>query len=91
MLKRFVLTFLLFAPTVSFSGEFTDKSKVFVENLGKEVVEKVSDINISDNQNNYSVKNMGQLSYVSTQTLLSLRFELINNFIEKTIVHKTPL
>ena len=42
MLKRFVLTFLLLTPTITISGGLTDKSKSFVENLGKEVVEKVS-------------------------------------------------
>ena len=50
MLKRFLLTFLLLTPTISFSDGLADKSKFFVENLGKEVVEKVSDINISDNE-----------------------------------------
>ena len=61
MLKRFVLTFLLLTPTISISGGLTDKSKSFVENLGKEVVEKVSDVNISDNQRLQNFK-----TYLST-------------------------
>ena len=40
-------------------------------------------LNVSNNKNYFSVKNMGQLSYVSMQTFLSLRFELMNNFMEK--------
>ena len=62
MLKRFVLTFLLLTPNISFSEGLADKSKFFVENLGKEVVEKVSDVNISDNER---LQNFKQL-YLST-------------------------
>tara|TARA_Y100000766_G_C18704482_1_gene505858 strand:- start:97 stop:351 length:255 start_codon:yes stop_codon:yes gene_type:complete len=62
MLKRFVLTFLLLAPTLSYSEGLTDKSKVFVENLGKEVVEKVSNVNITDNQRLQNFKKL----YLST-------------------------
>ena len=62
MLKRFVLTFFLLTPTISISGGLTDKSKSFVENLGKEVVEKVSDVNISDNQRLQNFKKL----YLST-------------------------
>ena len=39
-----------------------DKSKIFVENLGKEVVEKVSNVNISDNQRLQNFKKL----YLST-------------------------
>ena len=42
MLKRFVLTFLLLTPTITISGGLADKSKSFVENLGKEVVKTVA-------------------------------------------------
>ena len=62
MLKRFVLTFLLLTPTITISGGLTDKSKSFVENLGKEVVEKVSDVNISDNQRQQNFEKL----YLST-------------------------
>ena len=62
MLKRFVLTFLLLTPTISISEGLADKSKTFVENLGKEVVEKVSNTNISDNQRLQNFKKL----YLST-------------------------
>ena len=62
MLKRFVLTFLLLTPTITISGGLADKSKSFVENLGREVVEKVSDVNISDNQRLQNFKKL----YLST-------------------------
>ena len=62
MLKRFVLTFLLLTTTITISGGLADKSKSFVENLGREVVEKVSDVNISDNQRLQNFKKL----YLST-------------------------
>ena len=36
-------------PIHSFSDEKIEQSKYFVENLGKQVVEKVSNVNLSEN------------------------------------------
>ena len=39
-LRRFLILTLFSIPTLSFSDEKLERSKFFVENLGKEVVEK---------------------------------------------------
>ena len=48
MLKRLLISLFFVVPTVINSDEILSESKVFVEKLGQEVVEKVSNSSISD-------------------------------------------
>ena len=50
LFRKFVLVFFLIAPFNSYSDENIEQSKFFVENLGKQVVEKVSNVNLSENE-----------------------------------------
>ena len=61
MLKRLLISLFFVVPTVINSDEIS-KSKVFVENLGKEVVEKVSNLSISDATRHENFKRL----YLST-------------------------
>ena len=47
-IRSFFFSFILFIPLSAISDENIDKSKVFLEKLGKQVVEKVSNTDISD-------------------------------------------
>ena len=48
--KRLILLIFLFIPLNSHSNENIEQSKYFVENLGKQVVEKVSNLNLTENE-----------------------------------------
>ena len=48
--KRLIPLIFLFIPFISYSNENIEQSKYFVENLGKQVVEKVSDLNLTENE-----------------------------------------
>ena len=48
--RNFLILALFFIPIHSFSDEKIEQSKYFVENLGKQVVEKVSNINLSESE-----------------------------------------
>ena len=50
LFRKFVLVVFLIAPFNLYSDENIEQSKFFVENLGKQVVEKVSNVNLSDNE-----------------------------------------
>ena len=50
LFRKFVLVFFLITPFNSYSDENIEQSKFFVENLGKQVVEKVSNVNLSENE-----------------------------------------
>ena len=47
MLKRIIISLFFIVPSFSQSDDLS-KSKIFLEKLGKEVVEKISNVNISD-------------------------------------------
>ena len=49
-LRNFLILALFFIPIHSFSDEKIEQSKFFVENLGKQVIEKVSNVNLSENE-----------------------------------------
>ena len=58
-LRKFLSILLLFSlPTIVTSDEKIEQSKFFVENLGKEVVEKVSNVNLSENQRTLNFRNL---------------------------------
>jgi len=48
--KRLILFIFILLPYSSYSDENIEQSKYFVENLGKQVVEKVSNVNLSENE-----------------------------------------
>ena len=62
MLKRLLIYLLFVVPTVINSDEILSESKVFVEKLGQEVVEKVSNSSISDATRHENFKRL----YLST-------------------------
>ena len=54
--KFLILALFLFQP--SFSDEKIEQSKYFVENLGRQVVEKVSNVNLSENERIVNFRNL---------------------------------
>ncbi len=48
--KKFIFVLFLFFPLISNSDENLGKSKIFVEKLGQQVVEKVSNTEISEQE-----------------------------------------
>ncbi len=57
-IKKFICFALLLYPFHLFSNESIEQSKFFVENLGKEVVEKVSNMDLSENERNSNFRNL---------------------------------
>ena len=57
-LRNFLILTLFFVPIHSFSDEKIEQSKYFVENLGKQVVEKVSNINLSESERIVNFRNL---------------------------------
>ena len=57
MLKKFLIVLFFVSPGVS-SANNLNESKAFVEKLGKQVVEKVSNVNISDQERHINFKNL---------------------------------
>ena len=56
--RNFLILALFFIPIHSFSDEKIEQSKYFVENLGKQVVEKVSNVNLSENERIVNFRNL---------------------------------
>ena len=56
--RNFLILALFFIPIHSFSDEKIEQSKFFVENLGKQVIEKVSNINLSDSERIVNFRNL---------------------------------
>ena len=57
-LRKFLILALFFIPIHSFSDEKIEQSKYFVENLGKQVVEKVSNVNLSESERVVNFRNL---------------------------------
>ena len=57
-LRNFLILALFFIPIHSFSDEKIEQSKFFVENLGKQVIEKVSNINLSESERIVNFRNL---------------------------------
>ena len=62
-LRNFLILALFFIPIHSFSDEKIEQSKYFVENLGKQVVEKVSNINLSESERIVNFRNLYLASF----------------------------
>ena len=56
--RNFLILALFFIPIHSFSDEKIEQSKFFVENLGKQVIEKVSNINLSESERIVNFRNL---------------------------------
>ena len=56
--RNFLILALFFIPINSFSDEKIEQSKFFVENLGKQVIEKVSNVNLSDSERIVNFRNL---------------------------------
>ena len=56
--KNFIILALLIIPIHSVSDEKIEQSKYFVENLGKQVIEKVSNINLSESERIVNFRNL---------------------------------
>ena len=61
--RNFLILALIFIPIHSFSDEKIEQSKYFVENLGKQVVEKVSNVNLSENERIVNFRNLYLASF----------------------------
>jgi phospholipid transport system substrate-binding protein len=61
--RNFLILALIFIPIHSFSDEKIEQSKYFVENLGKQVVEKVSNINLSESERIVNFRNLYLASF----------------------------
>ena len=61
--RNFLILALFFIPIHSFSDEKIEQSKYFVENLGKQVVEKVSNINLSESERIVNFRNLYLASF----------------------------
>ena len=57
-LRNFLIFTLFFIPIHSFSDEKIEQSKYFVENLGKQVIEKVSNVNLSESERIVNFRNL---------------------------------
>ena len=58
MLKKFLIVLFFVTPGISSANNNLIESKAFVEKLGKQVVEKVSNVNISDQERYINFKNL---------------------------------
>ena len=56
--KNFIIFALFLLPVQSISDDKIEQSKFFVENLGKEVVEKVSNVNLSESERNVNFREL---------------------------------
>ena len=56
--RNFLILALFIIPIHSFSDEKIEQSKFFVENLGKQVIEKVSNVNLSDSERIVNFRNL---------------------------------
>ena len=56
--RNFLILALFIIPIHSFSDEKIEQSKYFVENLGKQVIEKVSNVNLSEGERIVNFRNL---------------------------------
>ena len=56
--RNFLILALFIIPIHSFSDEKIEQSKYFVENLGKQVIEKVSNVNLSESERILNFRNL---------------------------------
>ena len=88
-IRRFFFSFILFIPLSAISDENIGKSKVFIEKLGKQVVEKVSNTDISDIEryNNFKQLYLSSFdNYYISRFVLGRYWKTIDKGIQKQFV-----
>ena len=88
-IRSFFFSFILFIPLSAISDENIDKSKVFIEKLGKQVVEKVSNTDISDIEryNNFKQLYLSSFdNYYISRFVLGRYWKTIDKRIQKQFV-----
>ena len=88
-LKKFFFVFFLLYPVVSNSDENIGKSKIFVEKLGKQVVEKVSNTEITAQERHNNFKTLYLTSfdnYYISRFVLGRYWKTIDKGIQKQFV-----
>jgi len=87
--RKFFFSLLLFLPLTAISDENLGKSKIFVEKLGKEVVERVSNTDISDTEryNNFKELYLSSFdNYYISRFVLGRYWKTIDKRIQKQFV-----
>ncbi len=88
-IKKFFFLFLFVLPLNAISDENINKSKIFVEKLGKEVVEKVSNTDITDTEryNNFRQLYLSSFdNYYISRFVLGRYWKTIDKGIQKQFV-----
>ena len=88
MLKRIIISLFFIVPSLSQSDDLS-KSKIFLENLGKEVVEKISNENISDldRHNNFKKLYLSTFdNYYISRFVLGRYWKTIDKKVQKQFV-----
>ena len=88
-IRRFFFSFILLFPLSAISDENIGKSKVFIEKLGKQVVEKVSNTDISDVEryNNFKQLYLSSFdNYYISRFVLGRYWKTIDKGIQKQFV-----
>lgn len=87
--KKLFLVLILFYPVISHSDENIGKSKLFVEKLGKQVVEKVSNTEITEQEryNNFKTLYLSSFdNYYISRFVLGRYWKTIDKGIQKQFV-----
>lgn len=87
--RKFFFSFLLFLPLTAISDENLGNSKIFVEKLGKEVVEKVSNTDITEVEryNNFKELYLSSFdNYYISRFVLGRYWKTIDKVIQKQFV-----
>ena len=87
--KKLFLVLVLFYPVISYSDENIGKSKMFVEKLGKQVVEKVSNTEITEQEryNNFKTLYLSSFdNYYISRFVLGRYWKTIDKGIQKQFV-----
>ena len=87
--KKLFLVLVLFYPVISHSDENIGKSKLFVEKLGKQVVEKVSNTEITEQEryNNFKTLYLSSFdNYYISRFVLGRYWKTIDKGIQKQFV-----
>ena len=89
-LKKLFLVLILFYPVISHSDENIGKSKLFVEKLGKQVVEKVSNTEITEQEryNNFKTLYLSSFdNYYISRFVLGRYWKTIDKGIQQQFVN----
>ena len=87
--KKLFLVLVLFYPVISYSDENIGKSKIFVEKLGKQVVEKVSNTEITEQEryNNFKTLYLSSFdNYYISRFVLGRYWKTIDKGIQQQFV-----